>query len=98
MFWNGVFSMGDGMEKVRVIFDTGAIRTLMSSDTVAESKYLSELPKEETEPMVFVAGDDGELHSNYVIRVHLTSPQGVMLSLPVHVATNMTRDLILAES
>ena len=90
-----VCSIGDSMEKVRVIFDTGAIKTLMSSDTVAESSHLSELTKEETKPLTFVAGNDGELHSNYIIRVKITSPQGVQLSVPVHVASNMTRDLIL---
>ena len=82
-------------ESVKLIADTGAISTLASDTTVKESAYLSELPKEPIKEKVYYAGNDGAIVARYMIRIFLTTPEGIQLSIPVFVAEGLSEDIIL---
>ena len=85
----------DQRERIRVVIDTGAVRSLISKQTVLENSYLSNLPLEPIEDMIFFAGDDGTILAQHVIRVELTTLIGNHISVPLFVADGLTNDLIL---
>ena len=82
-------------EKIKIVTDTGAISTLISAQTVNESNYLSELIKEPIRERVYYAGNDGSIISKYMIRMSLTTPEGIQLSIPVFVAEGLSESILL---
>ena len=67
----------------------------MSAQTVNESNYLSELTKEPIRERVYYAGNDGSIISKYMIRIFLTTPESIQLSIPVFVVEGLSVSILL---
>ena len=59
-------------QKILVMVDSGASKSLISHSTVMHSKFLSELPKIKTDHIKFQCANGNFMYSKYAIRVPIT--------------------------